>query len=299
MYPNDEPDQPVRRVDCTLCSQRVRAHEKQVIHNERVFDFKGCDRLLPVYSTPRRSGLQSSDPLWEITTPHLFTSTVCVLWHVHSQDALIGPDDEPVQVPPFPRFNVHLKKLPELQHVKLESSVGPRLGALQGEVSRLDITQAETIFNAAFPSAIRYDDSHCRFMYYGSHNSILQDDWEEGWVDLPELEVVIMEVSNAMSQAMNLPLQTLSVGYISAVAGNQHWLRESPKNSVPNGDRVFGVFIPSTYPLKNTWIPGSSTGFPVPWEEQVIEAALGDAFLPDAILAHRGGAWTSTRHPCH
>ena len=151
-------------------------------------------------------------------------------------------------------------------------------------MSRLDITQAETIFNAAFPSAIRYDDSHERFMYYGRHNSIPQDDWEEASVDLPELEVVTMEIFNAMSQAMTLPLQILSVGYIGAMAGDQHWHRDWPKNLVPNGDRVCGVFIPLTYPLNNTWIPGSSTGFPVPWEEQVMEAALGDAFILDALL---------------
>ena len=170
--------------------------------------------LLPVYSVQRRSGLQWSDPLWGITTPHLFTSTICVSWPVHPQGALIGPSDVLVEVPPFPGFHVDLKKLLELQHVKLESCVGPRLGALHGEVSRLDITQADTIFNAAFPSSIRYDDSHERFMYYGRHNSIPQDDWEEGWVDLPESEVVTMEIFNAMSQAMTLPFQTFSVGYI-------------------------------------------------------------------------------------
>ena len=289
MYPKDEPDPPVKRVDCTCSSQRVRAYEIPVNHNERVFDVKDCDRLLPVYPLQRLSGLQWSDPLWGITTPHLFTSTICVSWPVHPHDALIGPSDEPVEAPPFPRFNVDLKKLPELQHVKLESCVGPRLGALQGEVSRLDITQAETIFNAAFPSAIRYDDSHERFMYYGRHNSIPQDDWEEGWVDLPKLEAVTMEIFNAMPQAMTLPLQILFVGYIGAMAGDQHWYRDWPKNLVPNGDRVFGVFIPLTYPLNNTWIPGSSTGFPVPWVEQVMEAALADAFILDALLVHRGG----------
>ena len=143
--------------------------------------------------------------------PMLVPSPICASWPVHPQDALIGPSDEPVEVPPFPGFNVDLKKLPELQHVKLESCVGPRLGALQSEVSRLDITQAETIFNAAFPSAIRYDDPRERFMYYGRHNSIPQGDWEEGWVDLPELEVVTMEIFNAMSRTMTLPLQILSV----------------------------------------------------------------------------------------
>ena len=289
MYPDDEPDQLVKRVCCPFSSQRLRAYEKPVIHKERVFDVKNCDRLLPVYSLQRRSRLLWSDPLWGITTPHLFTSTICVSWPVHPQDALIGPSDEPVEVPPFPRFNVDLKKLPELQHVKLESCVGPCLGALQSEVSRLDITQAETIFNAAFPSAIRYDDSHERFMYYESHNSIPMDDWEEGWVYLPEFEVVTMEIFNAMSEAMTFPLQILSVCYIGAVAGDQPWHRAWPKNLVPHGDRVFGVLIPLTYPLNNTWIPGSSTGFPVPWEEQVMEAALGDAFILDAPVVHRGG----------
>ena len=289
MYPNDEPDQPAKRVDCTFSSQRVQAHEKPVIRNERVFDVKDCDPLLPVYSLQRRSGLQWSDPFGGIRTPHLFTSTVCVAWPVHPQDALIGPTDEPVEVPAFPGVNFDLKKLPELQHVKLESCVGPRLGALQGEVSGLDITQAETIFNVAFPSAIRYDDSHERFMYYGRHNSIPQDDSEEGWLHLPEMEVVTMEIFNAMSQAMTLPLQILSVGYIGAEAGDQHWHHDWPKNLVPSGDRVFEVFIPLTYPLNNTWIPRSSPGFPVPWEEQVMEAALGDAFILDALLVHRGG----------
>ena len=129
-------------------------------------------------------------------------STNCVSWPVHTQDPLIGPGDEPIEVSPFKGFNVDLKQLPELQHVKLEGCVGPRLAALQNEVARLDITRAETIFNAQFPSATRYDDTHERFMFYGRHNFIPQDDWEEGWEDLPELEVVTMEIYNSMLQAI-------------------------------------------------------------------------------------------------
>ena len=289
MYPDDEPEQPVKRVGCTFSSQKVRAYEKPVVHNERVFEVRDCNRVLPVYSLQNSSGLQWSEPLWGMTTPHLFTSTNCVSWPVHTQDPLIGPGDEPIEVSPFKGFNVDLKQLPELQHVKLEGCVGPRLAALQNEVARLDITRAETIFNAQFPSATRYDDTHERFMFYGRHNSIPQDDWEEGWEDLPELEVVTMEIYNSMLQAMTLPLQILGVGYIGAVAGDQHRHRDLPKNLVPNGDRVFGVFIPLTYPLNNKWIPGSSGGFPMPWEEQVMEAGLGDAFILDALLVHRGG----------
>ena len=299
MYPDNEPEQPVKRVGCTFSSQKVRAYEKPVVHNERVFEVRDCNRVLPVYSLQNSSGLQWSEPLWGMTTPPLFTSTNCVSWPVHTQDPLIGPGDEPIEVSPFKGFNVDLKQLPELQHVKLEGCVGPRLAALQNEVARLDITRAETIFNAQFPSATRYDDTHERFMFYGRHNSIPQDDWEEGWEDLPELEVVTMEIYKSMLQAMTLPLQILGVGYIGAVAGDQHWHRDFPKNLVPNGDRVFGVFIPLTYPLNNKWIPGSSGGFPMPWEEQVMEAGLGDAFILDALLVHRGVRWTSTRHPCH
>ena len=102
MYPNDEPDQPFKRVDCTFSSQRGGAHEKPVIQNERVFDVKDCDRGLPVYFLHWRLGLQWSDPLSRITTLHPFTSTVCVLWPVHPQHALIWLSDEPIEVPPFP-----------------------------------------------------------------------------------------------------------------------------------------------------------------------------------------------------
>ena len=52
--------------------------KESVIHIERVFDVKGCDRLMPVYSLQQHSKLRWSDPFWRITTIHLFTSTVFV-----------------------------------------------------------------------------------------------------------------------------------------------------------------------------------------------------------------------------
>ena len=154
MYPDDEPEQPVKRVGCTFSSQKVRAYEKPVVHNERVFEVRDCNRVLPVYSLQNSSGLQWSEPLWGMTTPHLFTSTNCVSWPVHTQDPLIGPGDEPIEVSPFKGFNVDLKQLPELQHVKLEGCVGPRLAALQNEVARLDITRAETTLPTCGPLLI-------------------------------------------------------------------------------------------------------------------------------------------------
>ena len=123
MYPDNEPEQPVKRVGCTFSSQKVRAYEKPVVHNERVFEVRDCNRVLPVYSLQNSSGLQWSEPLWGMTTAHLFTSTNCVSWPVHTQDPLIGPGDEPIEVSPFKGFNVDLKQLPELQHVKLEGCV--------------------------------------------------------------------------------------------------------------------------------------------------------------------------------
>ena len=44
MYPDNEPEQPVKRVGCTFSSQKVRAYEKPVVHNERVFEVRDCNR---------------------------------------------------------------------------------------------------------------------------------------------------------------------------------------------------------------------------------------------------------------
>ena len=275
-----------RKAGCQFSAQRAKKEEVPVIHHDLVFEVKDCASILPVFSSPSNGSTAWADPYYGFTTPFFYTSATVVAWPLRSADPLICSGDEPIESPEWVGFNESLPDLVRLEHCVLRATLSPSLYKLQTEVATLDPLKGAPIFNEKFPSIGRKFDSYERVQFFEKHHSIPINEWGEYYHDFPHLESVTTDIQ---TQA-GLPLNIEIVAYVGALGAAQHWHRDFPRKVIPEGHHAFAVFFPLNYQLNgNTWIHGSSVGFPVPWVVREMDAGLGDAFVLNVCSIHRGG----------
>ena len=280
-------------------------------HNVRALEVADPEARLPVCSLPTRAGVEWLGETWGSTTPIFEVGAQVVAYPLQPTPLFIGAADPTITVPPFSTSNTHGERWVAEEHWVDEffcdqaqgldgTPPGPGLHeALRREWEAITVTEMSPIFDEGFPAPGQRYDGGSRLIMYAARGAGVRGPPIPKHLRVRKLPVAVHVgrcCAARMREVTGLPIELVDATYITALGGVQHLHRQMPRHLVPEGEYCAVAMIPVSHPpaaqgpgQQSVWVPGSSRGFPEPWEEVPVDVPLGGMFLLNALCVHAGG----------